>query len=125
MLKYNCFCLVCFTILVTGCDFYGSKPDPPVTEILEIRVEPNPVAVADTARFTCIIRDSLKGEVLFDWNLGSSGGSPNTATNYLEWVAPTDTGTYNFSVQVEPVDPSDGRIVGRSFQVTVVQSQHN
>ena len=42
---------------LSACDFGGESPklDPDAATIREVRVEPNPVAVGDTALFTCVV----------------------------------------------------------------------
>lgn len=90
-----------------GCDSFGDgKPDP-VTEIVNVIVEPNPVVVGDTTIFTCVIRDSIKAEVVYDWNLHGKDDIVHTNVNHVQWVAPFDTGKYRHAVEVRPLDPSD------------------
>ena len=58
-----------FILLAGGCVEFSTGGDDgqlsPQTQILDVRVEPNPVAVGDTATFTVVILDSLDASFQF------------------------------------------------------------
>lgn len=110
--------------LLSGCEFGTGQPDPLATEILRVEVEPNPVAVVDTAVFTCVVRDSLNPDFQYQWELEDGPiPYPATDTNQYRWKAPSDTGTYTHLVEVsrpEVDDPGAAYTpVSKSFEVKV------
>ena len=114
----------CLAFMLAGClelDFEGLE-DPPVesqTEILEIRINPNPVAAGDTTVFTCVIEDSLDTRFGFSWVV-KDVGTVLTDGNQLEWVAPDVPGRYSHGARVFGGDP-DKEPPNRSFTVTVIE----
>ena len=121
---FCCFALTS-VLLVAGCDISGpggdnpGGEDKPQTRILRVEVEPEPVAVGDTVRFTCVIADSLDERFSFSWSFGA--GEPNGAVeedSTVQWYAPNQPGRYTHSVTVNngtrDVPPS------KQFVVTVV-----
>ena len=100
-----------------GCEFEvgGAKDDPEVAEIVDVKVEPNPVAVGDTATFTCVIENARSDELTFAWFLPGIGNSPHTEVNRFRWV-PAEMGTFQLSVVVT----GRGRTNQAGFHVTVV-----
>jgi hypothetical protein len=105
-----------------GCESFTSEPpDPPMrqTEILEVRVEPNPVAVGDTATFTVIIEDSLDQSFEFRWSLSGVSGITVTDSNQVRWKAPDTPETYDHVVRVD--NGASSRIPpSKGFLVTVI-----
>ncbi|MEO1021766.1 MAG: hypothetical protein AAFW89_04430 [Bacteroidota bacterium] len=71
----------------------GGGDDPiPVyqTEILEIRMTPDTVAVNDTLLIECIIKDSLDTRFVFQWGLNEARIVPvngRTDGSIIRWVA--------------------------------------
>ena len=66
-------------------------PPPLQTQIFEMRVEPDTVAVGDTARFTAVTKDSTDSRFGFHWSFGA--GSPNgavTKDSTVLWTAPEE-----------------------------------
>ena len=118
-----CFALMS-VLLVAGCDSWpgGENPgetDPvPQTRILRVEVEPDTVAVGDTARFTCIIADSLNERFVFKWFLA---GEPiiQTEDNTVLWKAPEEPDSYLHVVRAE--GGASGVPPSRQFRVTVVE----
>lgn len=56
--------------LIQACTYGTPDPEPvPQTEILEIRLTPDTVAVGDTVLIHCLIKDSLDTRFNFFWNL--------------------------------------------------------
>jgi hypothetical protein len=116
-------------LALSGCGFVDD-PDVPEerplqTTILAVRVEPDPVVVGDTARFICIIEDSLDTRFRFFWFIGGPGGGiRSTTTNYFDWVAPevSDTTTFTHGVEVDNGSP-DSASVSKSFKVIVVSRE--
>ena len=124
-------------VLLYGCglpsDGGGPQILPHQTEILEVRVQPDTVAPADTASITCVITDStdtrfkfywvsgdgkVLGAKLIDGGLGSdyeygSGSSPS-----IKWIAPDKSDTYSFLVSVDN-GSSDSTSVNQNFSVIV------
>jgi hypothetical protein len=98
----------------------GTGEFPPATEILRVEVEPNPVAVGDTAVFTCVIEDSLETGFVFGWNLSNLFGITTTEANQYEWTAPKQTGTYLHQVEVDKPD-AEVEPVQEPFEVTVTE----
>lgn len=107
-------------LLFTGCEsFGGDEYRPFATEILRVEVAPNPVAAGDTVVFTCVVEDSTDTTLSFIWFLG--GELDTTGTNQISRIAPSETGSYSYKVQVvRPGDPSVEPIQER-FEVTVVE----
>jgi hypothetical protein len=120
--------LACFAALAVfaGCDFPGgTDPDPPLyqTDILEIRVTPNPVVMGDTAVFEVVIRDSLDERFSFRWTVQGEPGV-TTSENRYDWAANRDPGTYGAGVLVYN-DDRQGQPPDRGFLVTVVSGAAN
>ena len=110
-------------LLLTGCEsFGGNEYRPFITEILDVRVEPNPVAPGDTAVFTCIVEDSTDTTLEFKWFLENTFGVATTDTNRFKWVAPSEAKTYSHKVLVERPGDSNVQSTQKRFKVTVVQS---
>lgn len=115
-------------ILVLSCDtnaFRGGKQDaplPPATTILEVRVEPDTVAVGEITSFTCIIADSLDTGFVYTWTLGAEFGfhRSQTSVNSIEWRAPKRAQTYQHIVYVNDSDGASTVSVSRTFFVTVI-----
>ena len=117
------------TLLLTSCDlgFLGSKGDPPATEILRVEVEPNPVAVGDTAIFTCVVTDSTDSDLQYQWELEEGPiPYPETDTNQYRWESPSDTGRYIHQVEVSRTDVDDPGAafvpVTEPFEVEVIHN---
>lgn len=109
-------------LLLSGCDsFGGDEYRPKVTEILEVRVEPNPVAVGDTAVFTCVVEDSTDTTLSFVWFLGEKVDT--TRTNQTKWIAPSETRTYSHKVRV--VRPGDASVQSTQERFTVTVTDNN
>ncbi|WP_457653037.1 hypothetical protein [Rhodocaloribacter sp.] len=126
-IKTLCWLMTAALLALSGCGFVDD-PDVPEerplqTTILAVRVEPDPVAAGDTARFTCIIEDSLDTRFRFRWLLSGPGARDTvTAVNYLDWVAPEVPDTYSHIVWVDNGSP-DSMFVKASFKVTVVSRE--
>lgn len=105
--------------LLAGCDG-GTGEFPPATEILRVEVEPNPVAVGDTAVFTCVIEDSLESGLVFKWNFQGLGPIITTDTNQVQWTAPQDSGVYVHQVEVSRRE-SGFEPAQKPFEVTVIE----
>lgn len=104
----------------------GPDPLPPLqTHILEVRVEPNPVAVGDTATFTCIIEDSLDERFRFGWSIQGDDKLGDTVTNenIFKWKAPNEIGVYNHSVEAFNGTDPDSIPAARSFTIEVIENQ--
>jgi hypothetical protein len=91
------------------------------TDILDVRVEPNPVAVGDTTVFTCVIADSLDERFEFRW-VGGGGDLVETSTedSTALWVVPDTPGEYRAGVTADK--DTDGAPPSRTFTVTVVDT---
>ena len=112
-------CVLMLMLVLNGCGAMGGDEyDPPAAEIVEVTVEPNPVAVGDTATFTCVVERNVP-ELQFEWIITGVGEVAVTETNQYRWVAPDRPGTYFSQVEVSrPGEPFED--VQRSFEVTVV-----
>lgn len=110
--------LLLLAATLTGCDAWTSKPDPPATQILDVRVEPNPVAVGETTTFTVIHTDSTETGFRYYWSV--PGGAETVIPRYT-WTPTIEPGEYNLRVRItregtyEPVQ--------EPFTVTVVASE--
>jgi hypothetical protein len=115
--------VVLIATLVAGCDFSpGGGENPPVfqTEILEVRVEPNPVAVGDTTTLTVIIEDSLDTSFRFSWFI--PGPDTTTEINQLLWIADIDPGTHSAVVSADNGNYENSRQpVAEEFIIEVVE----
>jgi len=98
----------------------GTGEFPPATEILRVEVEPNPVAVGDTAVLTCVIEDSLESGFIFVWMVDLRDTDTTTANQY-KWTAPPDTGTYVSQVRVNKPN-AEVSSVQKSFEVKVIEN---
>ncbi|NBB72451.1 MAG: hypothetical protein GVY35_02095 [Bacteroidetes bacterium] len=115
------------TLLLMGCDLEGiggTNPGPgpaSQTDILDVRVAPNPVAVGDTAVFTCVIADSTDERFEFRWafSAGPENGAVTMDNTYL-WKAPNEPGEYRHRVGAD--NGTDAAPPSRSFTVTVVDT---
>jgi len=93
---------------LTACD--QAAPHPPVTSIVRVEVEPNPVTVGDTATFTCVITDSLDSGFKYLWDIeGDNRASFATQENQFKWIAPSTPDTFSHKVAVsKPESSKDG-----------------
>ena len=91
-------------LLVAGCDSWPGGENPgegepvPQTRILRVEVDPDTVAVGDTARFTCIIADSTDERFVFKWFFGAGPPTAPTEDNTVLWKAPDEPGIYKHGV---------------------------
>jgi len=119
------FCIILLTagFLLAGCDtFGGDEYRPEVTEILKVRVKPNPVAVGDTAVFTCVVEDSADTTLSFVWFLGDDVNT--TSINQFRWKPPGDTiRTFSHLVEVERPGDANVQSTQKRFEVTVVEDE--
>lgn len=110
-------------LLLVGCEAEPVGGPVPVTEILRVEVDPNPVAAGDTAVFTCIIRDSMDPNLEYEWQLiGDPLPFPTTDTNRYQWEAPSDTGQHRHQVRVDAPDSAGVAPVQKPFEVTVAEN---
>jgi hypothetical protein len=119
-----------FALVLAGCEFGTGQPDPLATEILRVEIEPNPVAVGDTAVFTCVVKDSTNPDLQYQWELEDGPiPYPTTDTNQYRWEAPSDTGRYTHVVEVsrpEVEDPGAAFTpVSKSFEVLVTANNES
>jgi len=99
--------------LLHACGMYndggGDQYHPPQTKILDVKVQPDTVAPGDTARFTCVIKDSTDKRFKFGWLIDAGevlgaefiGGNYNeyvSETSSIKWVAPKSKDYYEFTV---------------------------
>jgi hypothetical protein len=120
-----CAALLTALSLLGGCDWPGSEPEQPVpeqTEILRVEVEPNPVAVGDTATFTCIIEDSTDERFRFIWFLEAP--TRVTEENQIDWIANKDPGEHWFLVETDN-GSEDSMSVSNRFSIEVVESKQS
>ena len=121
-----CFALAS-ALLVAACDITGTGGDNPgndlrplQTQILRVKMDPDPVAVGDTVRFTCVIKDSLNAQFTFYWSFGA--GEPRgavTEDSTVQWFAPNQSGMYTHSVTAD--NGTRDRSPSKQFIVTVVE----
>jgi hypothetical protein len=117
--RYLPLALVLLVVTLAGCDAWTSKPDPPATQILDIRVEPNPVVAGETTTFTVVHTDSTETGFSYYWG-GVDNGVETVEPRYV-WTANVEPGEYSPSVQVSREGTYED--VGTSFTVTVVASE--
>jgi len=116
-----CAALLTAVLLLWGCDWTGREPEEPVanqTGILRIEVEPNPVAVGDTATFTRIIEDSTDERFRFIWFLEAP--TRVTEDNQIDWIANKDPGEHRFRVEADN-GSEDSLSVSKGFSVEVTE----
>lgn len=116
--------LLILSIAATGC--YETHPDKDrpvgfVTEILRVEAVPNPVAVGDTLRLKCVIKDSLKAGFEYTWIKGW-GGNVQTDVPTLSLVVNQAPGRYTFSVLVIGKNPAHFDPI-RQFEITVIDKE--
>jgi len=119
---------------LSGCSLPAGSTDPGdkwagyQTHILQVKVQPDTVAVGDTARITCIIQDSTDKRFKFYWRFSrgkvlhakydsviheyTSGHS-----NYVFWIAPDLNGSFGNGVTVD--NGSDSTPVSEGFGLYV------
>jgi hypothetical protein len=116
-------------LLLTGILFISQcstapDPSPPLqTRILQVKVEPNPVTMGDTATFTCIIADSLDERFRFEWGIAGDGSLKDTVTlkNQFKWEAPNEIKEYLHTVNVNNGTEPDSIPTSKSFTVNVIE----
>ena len=110
-------------LILTGCDSFGGEEYRPfVTEILDVHVEPNPVAAGDTAVFTCVVEDSADTTLAFKWFLENTFGVVETDTSQFKWTAPSEAKTYSHKVRVFRPGDADVQSTQERFTVTVTDN---
>jgi len=73
-------------LLFTNCSWVINEEEPPVefvTEILEVKVSPNPVKLGEMVTFTCIVKDSTNANLEFIWFLSGYQNSIRTRDNHI------------------------------------------
>lgn len=91
------------------------------TVIEHLLIDPNPVSAGDTAKITCVIRDSLETGFDYNWTLSNASNLSdifNTETCETEWIAPDLSRIYNHSLRVNRVGY---RAVTKEFSITVTE----
>jgi hypothetical protein len=108
----------------------GDNYKPPQTKILNVLVQPDTIAPGDTARFTCIIKDSTNKRFHFDWIIDSgeildgkliihNPSTYRTNTNSIRWIAPDSVGyLISFTVTVNN-ESKDSAAVDDSFTIFI------
>ena len=112
-------CVLMLMLVLNGCGAMGGDEyDPPAANILELRVEPDPVVVGDTVTFTCVVeRNAPKLE--FWWDPPGIGNQVISDVNQYRWVAEGPPGDYRLRVQVKsPGEPYEDVQSAVSFTVT-------
>ena len=109
--------------ILTACDIPmgGDEYDPPATEIVDVRVEPNPIAVGDTATFTCVVERNVAG-LDFAWNPLGIGNIVHTTTNRYRWVVSVPPDDYLLVVRVDRPGEAFEK-VQRGVRFTVVAKE--
>ena len=105
--------------VLTACDIPmdGDEYDLPVAEIVDVRVEPNPVG--DTATFTCVVERSAPS-LRFRWSF--PGGATITDTNQYLWAESVPPGDYRTIVHVDRPEEPFEKVIG-SARFTVVAKE--
>ena len=106
------------SVLLGACEIPmgGDEYDPPAAAILDVRVEPDPVVVGDTATFTCVVEQNAPS-LRFGWIF--PGGFDSSSTNQYRWVASVPPDDYQVVVRVDsPGEPFE-KVIG-STRFTVV-----
>ena len=116
-------------LLLTGILFLSQcstapDPSPPLqTRILQVKVEPNPVAMGDTATFTCVFADSLDKRFSFRWRFEGVVDDTVTKENKIDWIAPNNPKEYFNLVTAFNSTNSDSVPDKQIFTVEVVTNQ--
>ncbi len=109
-----------FLLVCAGCDnLFRDEPDPlgiPVTRILGFRLDPNPVPMGDTLRVTCVVEDSLRTDLTYNWS--GLGANVTTFTNKAALVAGFEPGVYLAGVGISSSSGDGYRVTGR-FEVVI------
>ncbi|HKI46381.1 MAG TPA: hypothetical protein VKA08_13715 [Balneolales bacterium] len=90
----------------------GDKATAYQTRILEVKIQPDTVAVGDTARITCVIQDSTDKRFQFFWDFSRGKvlhakydsafqGYTSGHSNYVFWIAPDLKGSFSNDVTVD------------------------
>lgn len=119
--------LLLLAATLTGCDGppFGTPPDPeppPQTEILEIRLDPDTVAVGDTVLIHVVIRDSLDTRFVYEWGLDEDRVVPVDGTTMgpkIRYIAPRSS---DVSGEVDPIRRSVEIDNGSTDSTKVVES---
>ena len=86
-------------LLLAGCDGWRSAPDPLATEIIDVRVDPNPVVQGQVVKVTVVTPDSLSSDLTYHW-VGLEGVG-STREPRIEWQASYEPGEYRFAVSID------------------------
>ena len=114
--------------LAPGSTDPGDKAMPYQTRILGVKIQPDTVAVEDTVRVTCIIKDSTDKRFLYFWDFSRGKvlharydfefqGYTSDTSNYVFWVAPDLNGSFSNDVTVD--NGSDSTPVTQGFGLYV------
>jgi len=115
--------IVVIFLITTQCST-APDPSPPLqTRILQVKVQPNPVAVGDTATFTCIIADSMDSRFKFYWGFDDVLGDTVTEDNIIEWIAPNNPGEFLHTVTVNNGTEPDSIPTNKGFTIEVISNQ--
>ena len=107
-------------LFCAGCDglFPSGKEDPPATNILGLRVEPDPVPVGATATLTVVHSDSTASGLSYYWELPGSNNNVRTNAPQVQWSTPAEPGQYRLAVDIDREGNYDN--VSRAFNIPVV-----
>ncbi len=123
--KRTCMTLFLFLAVgLSGCWETHPDRDRPVgyvTEILRVEAVPNPVAVGDTLRLKCVIKDSLKAGFEYSWYIVGLGRI-KTNVPTLALKANQEPGKYNFSVTVFGKNPAHFDPT-KQFEITIIDKE--
>lgn len=112
-------------ILIANCGLnIGGGPDPdpdPVTEIIGFTFFPNDtVSVGDTLTIKCIIKDSLRTDLRFVWQVGIHAAQASEKNN-ITFVVKEANGIQKGLMGVSPTQGAEDR-VEQSFQFVVKEN---
>ena len=109
-------------LLLSGCSWVISDDDPPVefvTEILEVKVSPNPVKLGEMVTFTCVVKDSTDPNLEFNWAVSGYQGVMKTLENTITVEART-LGANGGSIVIFDTDGDDNSVT-TTFEYQVIE----
>lgn len=111
---------MCFLL---ACELDFGTEDPDIhrqTQILNVIVTPDTISLGDTARFECVIRDSLDERFRFRWVLNrDTNVLTDTPVLYWDTSDYEHTGLIQHSVRANNGTDPDSVSVQRSFTIYI------
>lgn len=95
--------LLVMTTLWVSCHTIDDTIPEPITEILEVQIQPDSVYPGDLVHYKVIIKDSTRDDLKYNWSLEED---VTTFEPEVSYEAPSQSGTYIYFIAIGLKDKS-------------------